>query len=90
MKEKTLDTNVFKSFFPYGHHNSRLCGIGKDESFNSFPHNKISDLSKFKTFADDKSKVAKMMKPAIIIVENIVGKGGNAGYQHFLLFLQCF
>ena len=22
--------------------------------------------------------------------ENIVGKGENAGYQHFLLFLQCF
>ena len=23
-------------------------------------------------------------------LENIVGKGENAGYQHFLLFLQCF
>ena len=23
------------------------------------------------------------------MVENIVGKGGNAGYQHFLLFPQC-
>ena len=23
-------------------------------------------------------------------VENIVGKGENAGYQHFLLFPQCF
>ena len=23
-------------------------------------------------------------------VENIVGKGQNAGDQHFLLFLQCF
>ena len=23
-------------------------------------------------------------------VENIVEKGENAGYQHFLLFLQCF
>ena len=22
--------------------------------------------------------------------ENIMGKGENAGYQHFLLFLQCF
>ena len=26
------------------------------------------------------------MKP----LENIVGKGENAGYQHFLLFPQCF
>ena len=24
------------------------------------------------------------------IIENIVGKGENAGYQHFLLFPQCF
>ena len=23
-------------------------------------------------------------------VENTVGKGENAGYQHLLLFLQCF
>ena len=23
-------------------------------------------------------------------LENIVGKGENAGYLHFLLFLQCF
>ena len=23
-------------------------------------------------------------------VENIAGKGENAGYQHFLLFPQCF
>ena len=23
-------------------------------------------------------------------VENIVGKGANAGYQHFLLISQCF
>ena len=23
-------------------------------------------------------------------VENTVGKGENAGYQHFLLFQQCF
>ena len=24
------------------------------------------------------------------LVENIVGKGENAGHQHFLLFPQCF
>ena len=24
------------------------------------------------------------------VVENIAGKGENAGYQHFLLFPQCF
>ena len=30
--------------------------------FNSFPHNKILDLSKFKAFADDKINVTKKMK----------------------------
>ena len=23
-------------------------------------------------------------------IENVVGKGENAGYQHFLLYPQCF
>ena len=33
-----------------------------------------------------------MISPAFDRVENIVGKGenANAGYQHFLLFPQCF
>ena len=30
------------------------------------------------------------MKFSLGRVENIVGKGENAGYQHFLLFPQCF
>ena len=37
-------------------------------------------------FADDSFKIAKMMKPLFKSVENIVGKGKNAGCQHFLLF----
>ena len=31
-----------------------------------------------------------MIISAFDSVENIVGKGENAGYQHFLLFPQCF
>ena len=31
-----------------------------------------------------------MMISVFDTAENIVGKGGNAGYQHFLLFPQCF
>ena len=31
-------------------------------------------------------------KPKFVLkrVDNIVGKGENASYQHFLFFLQCF
>ena len=50
----------------------------------------ILTLSKMKAFADDNFTVAKMVQFFSNRVENTVGKGENAGYQHFLLFLQCF
>ena len=45
---------------------------------------------KLKGFVDVKLHVAKMMIAVFDREENIVGKGENAGYQHFLLFPQCF
>ena len=47
-------------------------------------------MTKLKAFADDKLNVAQMMFPVFDSVENIVGKGENAGFWHFLLFPQCF
>ena len=58
--------------------------------FNSLPNDKILDWSKLKAFADDKVKVIQKLKFKLLRVENIVGKGENVGYQHFLLFPQCF
>ena len=46
--------------------------------------------SKMKAFADGKIKVTKNLKFVLGRVENFVGKGENAGHQHFLLFRQCF
>ena len=54
--------------------------------FNSLPKDKFLDCSKFKAFADDKLNLAKKLEFELGRVENIVGKGENAGYQHFLLF----
>ena len=51
---------------------------------------KILDWSKLKTSANDKIKVTKKLKFGLGRVENTVGKGENAGHQHFLLFQQCF
>ena len=48
------------------------------------------DSSKLKAFADDNIKVTKKLKFVLGRVENIVEKGENAGYQHFLLFSKCF
>ena len=56
----------------------------------SLPNDTILDWSKLKAFADEKLRVAKMIISVYDRVENIVGKGENAGYQHFLLFPRCF
>ena len=57
---------------------------------NLFPDDKNLTLSKLKAFADDKINVTQMIISVFNRAENIVGKGENVGYQHFLLFPQCF
>ena len=48
------------------------------------------DWTKLKAFADDKLNEAEMITSVFDRKGNIVGKGQNAGYEHFLLCLQCF
>ena len=60
------------------------------QSVNSLPNHKISDLSKLKAFADDNVNATEKFKFDFGMVENIVGKGKNAGNRHFLLFPQTF
>ena len=60
------------------------------ETINPLPNDKILDRSKLKAFPDDKINVTKHLKFGMGRVENIVGNGENAGYQHFLLLSQCF
>ena len=57
---------------------------------NSLPNEKILDMTKVKASEDNKLNVAKMIISLCYRVENTVGKEENAGYQHFLLFPQCF
>ena len=57
---------------------------------NSLPNNKILDWSKLEAFADEKINMTEKSKSVLRRVENTVGKGENAGYQHFLLFPQRF
>ena len=57
---------------------------------NSGINGKILDWFKLKAFADDKINVTEKLKFVLERQENIVGKGENTGYQHFLLFPQCF
>ena len=53
-------------------------------------NDKIVDWSKLKAFAVDTINVTEKLNFYLGRVENIVGKGESAGYQHFLLFPQCF
>ena len=62
----------------------------QDPFVNPLPNGKFFDWFKLKAFANDKLNVTVKMKFVLGTVEHIVGKGGNAGYQHFLLFPQCF
>ena len=57
---------------------------------NPLPKDKIWDVTKSKAFADDKLNVDEMTISLFDREENSVGKGENAGYQHFLLFPRCF
>ena len=59
-------------------------------SINSLPNDKILDWSKFKVFTDNKINVTEKQKFFLGWLENIVGKFEDAGYQHFLIFPQCF
>ena len=63
--------------------------FGLDQSESSC-RRLILDSTKLKAVADDKTHVTHLMISFFDRVENIVEKGENAGYQHFLLFPQCF
>ena len=56
------------------------------QSFKSLPNDKFLDQFKLKAFAYSKINVIQKQKFFSGWVEKIVGKG----YQHFLLFPQCF
>ena len=43
-----------------------------------------------KAFEDNNLDIVQVMKYVFDRVENILGKGENAGYQHFLLFPTIF
>ena len=74
----TLETSNYQFCFQKG-----FKSLVKRQNFRSFQTESIN-------FADDKLKVTKMAKFFLDKIENIVGKEENAGYQHFLLFPQCF
>ena len=69
---------------------SKILSSGNGGKGLTLTNEKTFDQSKLKAFADDKIDVTHISKFALRMVENIVEKGENAGYQHFLLFPQCF
>ena len=66
----------------------RKCAIYSN--FNPLPNNTILALSKLKAFADDNFYLAQMVQFLFDREENILRKGENTGFQHFLLSLNVF
>ena len=54
-----------------------------NELFTYLPNHNNSDWSKMKALADDKIDVTQKLKFVLLKVENISGKGENAGSQLF-------
>ena len=50
-------------------------------------HHALQDMIRAQLFTAQSQHLTTQTKKPF---ENIVGKGENAGYQHFLLFPQCF
>ena len=82
-------TTVFKIFTLNVVLLERVSGKSKN-TVNPVPNNKILDWSNSKAFADDEKNLSQKLEFVFGRVENIVGKGENVGYQHFLLFPLCF
>ena len=55
-----------------------------------FTKRHIWDWSKSKGFAEDHKNVTKKLEFVMWMVEKLMGKVEKSGYQHFLLFWQCF
>ena len=60
------------------------------KGLNSLPNNKNCVWTKLKASADDRINLYEKLNLILGRVENIVRKGENGDYQHFLLFPQCF
>ena len=60
------------------------------DRLTTLPNDIFLDLSKLKAFADNNINVTQKKTVVFARIENIVGKGENAGYQHFPLFPKCF
>ena len=67
-----------------------MCAFQPDQH-NPLPDNKIFIFVQIKSINANKNfKGTHTVRFLFDRVENIVGKEENAGYQHFLLFQQCF
>ena len=70
---------IFQSHFAT-HIEESLPSQSPGRRVNPLTNDNILNWSKLNAFADDKTKLAKMMISVFSRVENIVGKGENAGY----------
>ena len=68
-----------------------MCSVFIFVKYIYLPNDKILDENKLKSICGRQiTFFFEMMISIFDRIENTVGEGENAGYQHFLLFPQCF
>ena len=80
--------NVLTNLLSQGLEKSGL--FGKGTKCYPITRRQILDWSKLKQSADNNCKFDENIRKFYKQVENTVGKGEIARYEHFLLFPQCF
>ena len=88
IKEKLHHLNLFdlKLLYANGLDLDKAVSLSTGKALTFYGTTNFFTLSNLTTFADDKINVTKKLKFVLGRVENIVGKGENAGHQHFYLF----
>ena len=91
---QSSDEDIWKrsnTYYHAGYHHF-LCqqNVSFSVSLITLYQTTILDWPKLKAFADNKFNVAKIVIFLLDRFENIGGKGEDAGYQLFLIFLQVF
>ena len=86
----TMFSTVYKQFLLFSQGFPQLYIFSLSKWVNHVTNDKISNKYNLKDFPNDKINATYILNFVLGRTENIVGKGENAGFPHFLLVPLCF
>ena len=81
---------IFLALVPINYRSTSIFLFTWMDRLNSFTNNKFFTLVQIESICRRQYKCARKKETFLGGAENIVGKGENSVYQHFLIFPQCF